>query len=181
MLKWSPLSVVDDKSLQVRLTRISRFSAPMVFPSILLVLASGCSNQNADGDSWNDAIRLVQSGGEPPVEIIPTPTPDGEPEGESAAAPSSSRAKKDSAKKDSAGKDSTMGPIKPPVGPEIVPAPEGVPMARAMKQPAMDLGTPASTTRETPKEPVSDAAKNGLAEDDLALSGPEDYRTWPVP
>ena len=179
MLKWSKMFVADDKSLQVRFTRISRFSALLVFSSILLVSASGCSNQNADGDSWNDAVRLVQSGGEPPVEIIPTPTPDGVPERESGAEPSAP-AKTNAQAKDPA-KNPAMGQSKTGAGPEIVPVPEGVPMAKAMKQPAVQPETPDSSPSEASNARSSDAEKSMSIQDELAVDGPEDYRTWPAP
>ena len=154
-------------------------------PLLTIAALTGCSRQSGDAESrsdrsaelvdrFSDRVRLVQSGDAPPIEVVPTPPPDGAAETDppAPAAP---------------GGEKITSPRSPT--PEMVPAPEGIPEAAPDVDPAMDkqaamkLG---SNPRVDPVMSVKDAIKRdaaaGLArESDLGLDGPEDYRTWPVP
>ncbi len=156
----------------------ARYLAAMTSPLLAAALLSGCSPNDRDSLGLTDQVRLVQSGSAPPIEVIPTPPPDGtaEPKSPDAAEPA---------------KTGTTQPKMPldassAASPEIVPTPEGVPLGTPSKEPGAkpNAAMPKDALPDQPAggEPVMrDAGAVSSIDGNPSLTGPVDYRTWPVP
>ena len=184
LLQWKVMFVVSSESRQRRSAFSAIDVAVPIFSLLTLALILGCSPQADDHasafvDELSSKVRLVQAAGAPPVEVIPTPPPDGVPEIKPVAP----------AETPSIPSAVTPSAVTPSAGPkpEMVPAPEGTPEAVPDAEPVMSDQTPAVKIAPKAEPPLSikDVMKNDSAdkifEGDLGPGGPEDYRTWSVP